>query len=119
MCCTVFKKDRVAVENVQRRARKLVSGMSHPSYSERLRALGLHSLEYRQARADVIQVYKILLDINEVDKNKLFTLSQYTATRGNSFKLFKRRPRLKIHANSFSNRVVDTWNSLPEQIELF
>ena len=116
MCCTVFKKDRVAVENVQRRATKLVSGMSHLSYSGRLRALGLHSLEYRQERADVIQVYKILLDIDEVDKNKLFTLSEYTATRGHSFKLFKRRSRLKIRANSFSNRVVNTWNSLPEQI---
>ena len=116
MCCPVFKKDRVAVENVQRRATKLVSGMSHLSYSERPLALRLPSLEYRHEKADVIQVYKILLDIDEVDKNKLFTLSEYTATRGHSFKLFKRRLRLKIRANSFSNRVVDTWNSLPEQI---
>ena len=60
--------DRVALENVQGRATKLVSGISHLSYSERLRALGLPSLEYRRERADVIQVYKILHDIDKVDK---------------------------------------------------
>ena len=78
--------------------------------------MGLPSLEYRRERADVIQVYKILHDMDKVDKNKLFTLSEYTSIRGHSLKLFKRRSRLKIHANSFSNRVVDTWNNLPEQI---
>ena len=112
----VFKKDRIDLENVQRRATKLVRCISHLLYSERLRALGLPSLEYRRERADVIQVYKILHDIDKVDKNKLFTLSGYTATRGHSLKLFKRRSRLKIRANSFSNRVVDVWNSLPEQV---
>ena len=112
----VFKKDRIAIENVQRRATKLVRCILHLPYSERLRALGLPSLEYRRERADVIQVYKILHNIDKVDKNKLFTLSGYTATRGHSLKLFKRRSRLKIRANSFSNRVVDVWNSLPEQV---
>ena len=115
MWCPVFKKDRVAIENEQRRATKLVSSISHLPYSERLCALGLPALEYRRERADVIQVYKVLHDIDKVDK-KLFTLSEYTSTRGHSLKLFKLRSRLKIPANSFSNRVVDTWNSLPEQI---
>ena len=66
--CPVFKKDRVAIENVQRRATKLVSSISHLPYSEMLRALGLPSLDYRRERADVIQVYKILHDIDKVDK---------------------------------------------------
>ena len=55
--CPVFKKDGAAIENVQRRATKLVSGISHLSYSERLYALGLPSLEYKRERANVIQVY--------------------------------------------------------------
>ena len=94
----------------------LISSTSYLSYSERLRALGLPSLEYRRERTNVFQVYKILHDIDKVDENKLFTLSEYTSTRGHSLKLIKRRSRLKIRANSFGNRVVDTWNSLPEQI---
>ena len=92
--CPVFKKDRVAIENVQTRATKLVSSISHLPYSERLRALGLPSLEYRWERADVIQVYKILHDTDKVDKNKLFTLSEFTSTRGHSLKLFKLRSKI-------------------------
>ena len=71
-------------------------------------------LEYRRDRADMIQVYKILHDIDNDDKNKLFTMSTYTATRGHSLKLFKKRSRLNIRANTFSNRVVENWNSLSE-----
>ena len=48
-------------------------------------------MEYRRDRADMIQVYKILHDIDNVDKNKLFTMSTYTATRGHSLKLFKKK----------------------------
>ena len=52
------KKDKIAIENVQRRATKLVR--SCKDLSERLRKLGLPSLEYRRERSDLIQVYKIL-----------------------------------------------------------
>lgn len=68
----IYKKDRIAVENVQRRATKLVKNISHMSYGERLQMLGLPSLEYRRERADVIQVYKILHSIDKIDKQKLF-----------------------------------------------
>ena len=64
----------------------------------------------------MVQVYKILNAIDIVDKDKLFTLSEYTSTRGHPKKLYKERPRLNIRANSFSNRVVNVWNNLPEQV---
>ena len=111
------KKNKIAIENVQKRATKLVKCVSHLPYSERLRALGLPTLEYRRERADVTQVYKILHDMDKMDKNKLFTMSDNPATRGHSLKLFKRRSRLQIQANFFGNyRVVDVWNSLPESV---
>ena len=50
------------------------------SYPERLRKLGLPSLEYRRERADMIQVYKVLNDIDIVEKDELFTRAQHTAT---------------------------------------
>ena len=37
-------------------------------------------------------------------------------TRGNSLKILKRRSRLKVRASVFSNRVVDVWNSLPNNV---
>lgn len=55
----LYKKDSIALENVQRRATRLVSSLSTLTYQERLVKLGLPSLEYRRFRADVIEVYEI------------------------------------------------------------
>ncbi len=54
----LYKKDKIAIENVQRRATKLLCNLRNKSYSERLRSLGLPTLEYRRTRADMVEVYK-------------------------------------------------------------
>ena len=38
----------------------------------------------------MIQTNKILHGIDDVDKDKLFTIAKYRATRGHSFKLHKK-----------------------------
>ena len=53
-------------------------------------------------------------EIDMVNKEKLFTMSQYTGTRGHSFKIYKKRFKLNIRGNYFSNRVVEKRNELPE-----
>ena len=65
---------------------------------------------------DLVEVYKIMNGINDVDKDKCFTVSYYTATQGHSMKFPKRQHRLKVLSNSFSIRVIDSWNSLPESV---
>ena len=37
-------------------------------------------------------------------------------TRGHQFKLAKKQHRLKIRSNSFSLRVIDSWNALPGHV---
>ena len=59
-----------------------ISSIRHLSYQERLQNLGLPSLEYMRERADLIEVYKIMNNIDQIEKEKLFTVSTYTATRG-------------------------------------
>ena len=56
----IQKNHVIAVERVQRRATKQLPGMKDFSYQERLKALKLPTLEYRRARADMIETYKLL-----------------------------------------------------------
>ena len=58
----------------------------------------------------MVQVFKIMHDIDKVDKGKLFQMSECNTTRGHSLKLFKKRSRLNVRANYFTQRVVDQWD---------
>ena len=48
------------IENVQRRATKLIPGMKDLTYEERLKTLNLPTLKYRRFRGDMIEMYKLL-----------------------------------------------------------
>ena len=54
-----IKKYMTKIENVQRKFTKHISGISNIPYEERLKKIKLPSLEYRQLRGDMIQVFKI------------------------------------------------------------
>ena len=113
---TIYKKDKIAIENVQRRSTKLVPGIKHLSYCERLRTLGIPSLQYRRIRADLVETYKIINEIDIVNRNIFPQNPARTTTRGNSCKIYKQHFRIDIRKYSFSQRVVDHWNSLPEHV---
>ena len=113
-----LNKHKELLENVQRRATKLVPGLSQLPYPERLRKLKLPTLAYRRARGDMIQTYKLLTKNKDgYDKTlpSLFTKSN-TCLRGHSDKLFLPRADKNIRKYYFTQRVIMIWNSLPADV---
>ena len=51
--------DQRLVENVQPRATRLVPGIGHLSYIDRLRTLHIPSLAYRRKRGDMLLLYQM------------------------------------------------------------
>lgn len=111
-----LKKNIEKLEKIQHRATKMIEGYRNYSYEDRLKYTGLTTLEDRRTRGDLIEVYKFMHRFNTVNKDIFFTMSKNKITRGNSYKLEKGRSRLDIRKHYFSQRVVNYWNCLPEDV---
>ena len=110
-------KDIEAIERVQKRATKMLPRMYDLPYEQRLRRLKLPTLRFRRMRGDMIETFKILNgQYDSRVTSGLFKLAHNSTTRGNSLKIDKQRCARDIRKYSFTNRVVDLWNSLPETI---
>ena len=65
----------------------------------------------------MLETYKILNNAYDYRATENFPeLAAPTPTRGNTLKLAKNITRLNISEYSFSNRIVNIWNSLPDSI---
>ena len=103
------------IESVQRHATKQVNNLKDMSYPERLRKLNLPTLRFRRLRGDMIELYKILHE--KYDRDVSMKLQRASRTsRGHEFKLFQERFRLDIRKFSFRNRVISSWNDLPNTV---
>lgn len=122
--CPFTEQDVQLIERVQRKALKLIKWtfsekhlIDDMEYVNRLRFLGLTTLETRRARGDMIEVYKLFHGHYDVDVSTIFTLKTETRTRQNhSLVIYKELVKSKTVKRSFRHRVVDLWNSLNEDI---
>ena len=91
------------IENVQRRATKLVLTCKISIIQRKAIQTGISQIRIWKRKG-----HANLHGIDQIDENKLLTpAAQYRATIGNSYKLHKKRSRLNVRANTFNNCVVD------------
>jgi len=94
-----YVKDEESLEKVQRRFTCMIPGLKDVPYDERLHILVLWSLEERRIRSDLIEVYKMINKLSNVNFEIFFEFDTNRSTRGHSLKLKKQARR----------QVVSTW----------
>ena len=95
-----LKRQMKEIEKVQRRAIKTLKGFREISYEERLKLLKLPSLKYRRFRGDMIQAFKILKGIDDVNVKDFYDLNTNN-TRKNDIKLTIKFCHTRLTPKSF------------------
>ena len=109
------------LEKVQERMVNMIPSLSGTNYEEKLDELNIKSLAARRTRADLIQTFKIIKGIDNVNHEHWFRLfgNADRQTRLSSYPLnITIQPaRKEVRKNFFNNRVRDLWNDLPNNVK--
>ena len=103
------------MEQFQRRATRILRELEHLSYEDRLRELGLFSLDKRRFWGELITAFQYLTGALQDSWEGLFVRECSDRTRDNGFKLKEGRFKLDVRKKFFTLRVVRHWHRLPRE----
>ena len=111
-------QDIQVLEKVQMKAVNMISGLHGTTYLEKLNELKLLTLENRRKKYDLVETYKIMHGVSDVDYKTWFVRASENASRttrltADPYSIAKQNPNTSLRQNFFSNRVIDDWNDLP------
>jgi len=95
----------------------MIRGLEHLSCDDRLRELGLFSLQKRRLQGDLIVAFQYLKGSCRKAEEGLFTRTCSDRTRGNGFNLKGGRFRLDVKKKFFAMRA-STGTGCPEKLWL-
>ena len=89
----------------------MIDGFAYKDYNDRLKELGLTTLETRRKTDGLIEAFKIITGFEDANSD-FFPLA-----RGHNFKIkIERGVKHNVRKNFFSQRFVNVWNILPETV---
>ena len=114
--------DIEVLEKVQKRAVNIITGLHSTTYEEKLKELNLRTLAERRNRIDMVETFKILKGFSNVKSSTWFNVVDpniHRMTRSTEYPLniVGSISNTDIRRNFFSNRIVNTWNGLPNSIK--
>ncbi len=116
-----YETDKECLEKVQRRAVRMISGLKATSYEEKLKELGISTLEERRKYLDMMKTYKVMTGKDNVERSTWFDMaSSGQRARRQAADPLNIRPkaaRLEVRRQFFSQRVVEDWNEIPEKVK--
>ena len=114
------EEDKCCLEKVQQKAIKMVSGLRMRTYEERLRELGLTTLEERRHQADMAMVHKIVHRQSGLEPETWFEMAGArcnTRSAADPLNIVVKHGRLDVRREFFTMRVIESWNEIPPDVK--
>jgi len=115
-CPSQYSTYRSKLDKIINKFTKLCRDISKKDCNERLRILGLPTLDHRRVRGDCINIYNIMHgNVPVLNRDDFFNMS-VNCTRNNGLKIFKPRVNNSLSLHCFPYRAIDHWNNLSSVI---
>ena len=99
----------------------MISGLKSEDYKDRLKELGLQSLEERRHQADMLMMHKIMHGGGGLDHQTWFTKGsdsgRATRSTADPLNVTVKNGRLDIRSKFLSVRAPAQWNAVPSDIK--